>query len=256
MSYETIKLEIEEHVAWLTLNRAPVNILNIQMMNEMADALESVMRREDELQSLVIRAEGKAFSAGVAVEDHVGDLAEPMIHAFHKLFHLLAKVSCPTIGVVKGAAIGGGCELASFCDITIAATESKFGQPEINLGLFPPLSAAYFPWLMGYNRTMELLLTGKNITAEEAKEYGLINTVVEAADLDEYLEKLLNDFRMKSRVALRLTKKAVRSSMATSVSASLGEVEQLYLQDLMATNDAKEGLDSFMKKREPVWVHN
>ncbi|WP_100401022.1 enoyl-CoA hydratase/isomerase family protein [Bacillus sp. FJAT-44742] len=254
MAFQTIKVSIEDHIASITLAREPVNILNIQMMKEISEALEIVISRND-LNALVIRAEGKAFSAGVAIEDHVGELAEPMIHAFHKLFHQLSKVPIPTIGVVEGAAIGGGCEVASFCDITVASRSSKFGQPEINLGLFPPVSAAYFPWLMGYNLTMELLLTGRTLKAEEAKEYGLINTVVSEEEVESYVHELLESMKAKSREALKLTKKAVRTSMAVSITGAISEVEQIYLQELMKTNDAKEGLSSFMEKREPVWSH-
>jgi enoyl-CoA hydratase/carnithine racemase len=179
-----------------------------------------------------------------------------MIHVFHKMFHLLAKIPCPTVAVVEGAAIGGGCEIASFCDISIATEKSKFGQPEINLGLFPPVSVAIFPWLMGFNKTMELLLTGKIISAAEAKEYGLINKVVKEDELASTLEELLDSFRSKSRVALSYTRIAIREAMATTFAQTIGKVEQIYLNDLMKTNDAQEGLDSFLEKREPVWKHS
>ena len=253
-NYETIDLQIENQVAWLTLKRAPVNVLNIEMMNEIVDALECVIEKEKP-HALVIRAEGKAFSAGVAIEDHIGDKAEPMIYVFHKMFHLLVKIPCPTIAVVEGAAIGGGCELASFCDISVATEKAKFGQPEINLGLFPPVSVAVFPQLMGLNRTMELLLTGKTITAAKAKEYGLINEVVSEEELPNYVEELLGSFRSKSRVALHLTRSSIRGAMASTFAQTIGEIEQIYLNDLMKTEDAKEGLDSFLDKREPIWKH-
>lgn len=253
--YEFINFTIEGQVAFLTLNREPVNIMNIEMMTEMADALEYLIANEKP-HALVIKSEGKVFSAGVSIEDHTGDKAEPMIHVFHKLFHLLIKVPCPTIAVVNGAAIGGGCELASFCDISIASEKSKFGQPEISLGLFPPVSAAVFPWLMGYNKTMELLLTGKTLTAAEAKEYGLINQVVREEELDGTLYELLENLRTKSRMALMYTRQAIREGMATSFAAAIGKVEQIYLRDLLNTNDAQEGLDSFIEKRKPVWQHS
>ena len=198
----------------------------------------------------------KAFSAGVAIEDHIGDKAEPMIHVFHKIFHLLVKVPCPTVAVVEGAAIGGGCEIASFCDISVATEKAKFGQPEINVGLFPPVSVAIFPSLMGVNKTMELLLTGKTISAKKAQEYGLINEVVAEEELETYLEDLLDSFRSKSRVALQLTRMAIREAMVTTFAQTIGKVEQIYLNDLMKTSDAKEGLDSFLEKRKPVWNHS
>lgn len=254
-NYETIHLQIENQVAWLTLKRAPVNVLNIEMMNEIVNALETLIESE-EPHALVIRAEGKVFSAGVAIEDHIGDKAEPMINVFHKIFHLLTKVPCPTVAVVEGAAIGGGCELASFCDISVATEDAKFGQPEINLGLFPPVSVAIFPWLMGFNKTMELLLTGKTITAAQAKDYGLINEVVAEEELEMYLNDLLESFKTKSRIALNYTRIAIREAMATTFAQTIGKVEQIYLNDLMKTDDAKEGLDSFLNKRKPVWKHS
>ncbi|MFC0558372.1 enoyl-CoA hydratase/isomerase family protein [Halalkalibacter alkalisediminis] len=254
-NYETIHLQMENQVAWLTLKREPVNVLNIEMMQEIVDALEHLIANE-EPHALVIRADGKAFSAGVAIEDHIGDKAEPMIHVFHKMFHLLAKIPCPTVAVVEGAAIGGGCEIASFCDISVATEKAKFGQPEINLGLFPPVSVAVFPLLMGFNKTMELLLTGKTVSAAQAKEYGLINEVISEEELESYLEDLLDSFRSKSRVALEFTRKAIREAMATTFAQTIGKVEQIYLNDLMKTDDAQEGLDSFLEKRKPVWKHS
>jgi cyclohexa-1,5-dienecarbonyl-CoA hydratase len=254
-NYETIHLKIENKVAWLTLNRQPVNVLNIEMMSEIVDALETLIAKE-EPHALVINSDAKVFSAGVAIEDHIGDKTEPMIQVFHKMFHLMAKIQCPTVSVIEGAAIGGGCEIASFCDISIATEKAKFGQPEINLGLFPPVSVAIFPWLMGFNKTMELLLTGKTITAKEAKEYGLINQVVSEDVLANYLEELLDSFRSKSRVALSYTRMAIREAMANTFAQTIGKVEQIYLNDLMKTNDAQEGLDSFLEKREPVWKHS
>jgi cyclohexa-1,5-dienecarbonyl-CoA hydratase len=254
-NYETIHVQIEQNVAWLTLCREPVNVLNIDMMNEIVDALENLLAHE-EPHALVIRSNQKVFSAGVSIEDHIGEKAEPMIHVFHKMFHLLAKIPCPTIAVVEGAAIGGGCEIASFCDISVATEKAKFGQPEINLGLFPPVSVAIFPWLMGFNKTMELLLTGKTISAAKAKEYGLINEVVSDDELANYLEELLDSFRSKSRIALSYTRMAIREAMANTFAQTISKVEQIYLTDLMKTNDAQEGLNSFLEKREPVWKHS
>lgn len=251
-NYETIQFHTDHQVAWITLNRPPLNVMNIQMMEELVQALIEV-QGDRNLKALVIQAEGKAFCAGVAVEDHLGDKAEPMIHVFHKIFHLLTKVSCPTIAVVKGAAIGGGCELATFCDYVIATDRAKFGQPEINLGLFPPVSVVAFPWMTGMKRTMELLLTGETIDSKTACEWGLITRVVAEEDVKNHLEQLLQNLRNKSAVALQLTKKAVQESMAVSFAAALGKVEQIYLNELIQTKDAQEGLHSFLEKREPKW---
>lgn len=253
--YETIRFEVQDRVAHLVLNRPPLNVMNIQMMEEIVSAFSSICKRTD-LSALVIRAEGKAFSAGVSVEDHLGDKTEPMLHLFHKMFHLLIEIPCPTIAVVEAAALGGGCELATFCDMVIATDRAKFGQPEINLGLFPPVSVVAFPWITGFNRTMELLLTGDTISAQKAYEWGLINRVVPAEELEVNLQQLLNNLRSKSALALSLTRKAVREAMSTSFASSIGKVEQIYLRQLIHTEDAQEGLHSFIEKRSPVWKNS
>lgn len=250
--YETIQFQVEDGIAYLTLQRPPINVLNIQMMDEICEALLSI-RDNNHLYALVLQAEGKAFSAGASVEDHMGEKAEPMLHAFHKMFHLLIEIPCPTIAVVNGAALGGGCELATFCDIVYATERATFGQPEINLGLFPPVSIVAFPWLTSLNRTMELLLTGETIDARKAYEWGFVNRLVDEENLNQEVEKLLASLKSKSAYALALTKKTVRDTLAVHFAASIGKVEQVYLRDLIPSKDAQEGLHSFVEKREPVW---
>ncbi|NSL50525.1 enoyl-CoA hydratase/isomerase family protein [Bacillus sp. P2(2020)] len=253
--FSTIEFTIQDRVAQLVLNRPPVNVLNIEMMEEICAGLTSLLNQSD-VNALVIRAKGKVFSAGVAIEDHLGEKTEPMIHLFHKMFHLLVQIPCPSIAVVEGAALGGGCEIATFCDMTIATKNAKFGQPEINLGLFPPVSIVSFPLLTSLNRAKELLLTGETISAEKAYEWGLINRVVDPDAVESELERLLENLRNKSAAALKLTRVAIHRGLASTFAASIGEVEQLYLQQLMNTNDAQEGLQSFLDKRQPKWVHS
>ncbi|WP_313428070.1 enoyl-CoA hydratase/isomerase family protein [Siminovitchia terrae] len=254
LSFETITFHVMDRVAYLTLKRPPVNILNIQMMVEISNALLSI-REEKDLHALVIRAEGKAFSAGASVEDHMGNKAEPMLHAFHKMFHLLIEIPCPTIAVVEGAALGGGCELATFCDIVYATEKAKFRQPEINLGLFPPVSVVAFPWITGLNRTMELLLTGETIDVQKAYEWGFVNRVVPSHELEEALSELLQKFKSKSALALSLTRKTIREALSVHFAEAIGKVEQVYFRDLIPSKDAQEGLSSFIEKREPVWTN-
>jgi cyclohexa-1,5-dienecarbonyl-CoA hydratase len=253
--YETIRFSVEENVAFISLDHPPINIMNIQMMEEICDALTAVSKDKN-LLALVIKAEGKVFSGGVSVEDHMGDLAEPMLHLFHKMFHIMSGDLCPTIAVVEGAAIGGGSELATFCDIVYATDNAKLGQPEINLGLFPPVTAVTFPTLTGFNRTMELMLTGETISAQKAYEWGLFNKVVAKEDMAEEVDKLLTNLKQKSPIALRLTRKAVREAMAESFSASISKVEQIYFRELIVSDDAQEGLHSFVEKRKPVWKNS
>jgi cyclohexa-1,5-dienecarbonyl-CoA hydratase len=250
--YETIYFHIEDDVALLILKRPPVNVMNMQMIAEIVDVVISIMERTD-LYALLIRAEGKVFSAGVSVEDHLGDQAGPVFQLFLQLFELLIEVPCPTIAVVEGAALGGGCELATFCDMVVATDQAKFGQPEINLGVFPPIAVASFPWMTGSHRTMELLLTGDTISAHKAYEWGLINRVVIPEELETNLEQLLHKLRTKSALSLSLTRKAILKGMKTSYTAAINEAEQIYLKELMSTYDAQEGLCSFIERRLPIW---
>ncbi len=151
MTFKHIQTELKDGVATLTLNRPPLNVLNIEMMEEINTYFEGLMK-EKSLKLLVIQAVGKAFSAGVDVGEHLGDLVCKMIEVFHKIFRLMEGLKVPSIAVVNGSALGGGCELALYCDMVIATEKAKFGQPEIQVGVFPPIAALVFPRMIGRKR--------------------------------------------------------------------------------------------------------
>ncbi|MEK6664898.1 MAG: enoyl-CoA hydratase-related protein [candidate division NC10 bacterium] len=249
-----IRLEVADGVARLVLARPPLNILNIEMMEELNSALERVQALA-EVRALVMAAEGKAFSAGVAVEDHLGDRVKPMLEAFHRIFHLLRALPCPTVAAVQGAALGGGSELATFCDFVIASETATFGQPEIKVGVFPPIAAVHYPNRIGLARTLQLLLTGEVIGAKEAERIGLVDRVVPAAQLPAAVEEVLVKLSDKSRAVLALTRRAVLDAAGQPFDAALRAVESLYHAELMQTEDAREGLRAFVEKRAPVWKH-
>lgn len=251
--FECIALDKTEGVAYITLQRAELNVLNIAMMDEINSALASLDRGRD-LKALVIRATGKAFSAGVDVSEHTAELVDKMIAAFHRMFYLLDEFKCPTVAFVGGAALGGGCELACFCDMVIAAAGVKFGQPEIKVGVFPPVAAAAFPRDVLLKNVYELLLTGSTIKAEQAQILGLVNQVFPREDFEESCKKWLTGLTSNSAAILRLTKKAIRAGMGKSFPDSLAAVEQIYLKEMMATRDAHEGLTAFLEKRPPKWT--
>ncbi len=251
MEFRNIRLEVNEKTATVTLNRPPLNVMNMALMEELVQAFDS-LQDSKHLRALVIRAEGKAFCAGAAVEDHVGETTVPFIKLFHQVFRSLIRVPCPTIAVVEGAALGGGFELASFCDLVVASEKAKFGQPEINLAVFPPVSAIIFPGLMSDNRMMELLLTGETISAQQAYEWGLVNRLAPADQVEEQLNALLASLQSKSASALRYTKAAVRAASADSFEQAVERVEKVYMENIY-TKDAQEGLHAFLEKREPVW---
>ena len=252
MVFKHIQTELKDGVAFLTLNRAPLNVLNIEMMEEINTYLEGLLS-ERSLKLIVIRGEGKAFSAGVDVGEHLGDLVRKMIEAFHKMFRLMDRLKVPSISVVNGAALGGGCELALYCDMVIASERAKFGQPEIQVGVFPPIAALVMPRLIGRKKAMELILSGETISAQEALALGLINKVVPEASLATEGAGFVEKFSKLSGVVLRLTKEAVIAGLNDDVDRGLRAIEEIYLDQMMKTHDATEGLKAFLEKRKPVW---
>ena len=251
-TYESISMTREGGVATLTLNKPPLNVLDIAMMREMNAALEGLVG-DATLKALVIRAEGKAFSAGVDVSDHTADKVEEMIAVFHDIFRNMAKIHAPIVAAVKGAALGGGCEVAIFADIVLASEKAKFGQPEIQVGVFPPLAAVMFPHIVDRQKALELLLTGDLVRADEAHRIGIVNQVYGVEEFDERVAEYVGKLAGLSAPVLQLTKRAVVENMGKDFPAAMAGVEDLYLRELMATEDANEGLTAFLEKRKPEW---
>lgn len=250
--YASIACDVQEGVARITLNRPPLNILNIAMMKEFNSALETLSSRDD-AKLLVIDHECKVFSAGVDIKDHTADLVDEMIRVFHRMFRLLSAFQLPTLAVVKGAALGGGCELATFCDMVVASEKATFGQPEIKAGTFPPIAAVVLPHLIGRNRALELILTGEVIRAEEAVRIGLINRAFPIESFDEQVDEFIAKLTSLSAPVLKLSKRAVDRGLYLNVDEAISIAEEIYLGDLMRTEDAHEGLNAFLEKRKPEW---
>jgi cyclohexa-1,5-dienecarbonyl-CoA hydratase len=255
-NYQYIKFKLEDRVAHVTFARPPLNIFNIAMMKEINDALNQSSHERD-LVAVVFdaAADCRAFSAGVAVEEHVAETIYQMLDSFHAIFRTLEQLARPTIAVIDGPALGGGCELVAACDIAIAGERARFGQPEIKLGVFPPVSALLLPRIMGDKRARELILTGQLIEPEEAMRLGLVNYAIPSDELSQKTTELLANFRELSSAALELTKRAMDLGLGRSLDEALKEVENMYLHELMRTHDATEGINAFIEKRKPVWRH-
>ncbi len=250
--YDDIRLDIDAGVATLTFDKPPLNVLDIAMMKEINQALQE-LESDPALKVLVIKAEGKAFSAGVDISDHTADKVEEMIRTFHEIFHHMSHIHAPIVAVVDGAALGGGCEVVLFSDIVLASERSKFGQPEIQVGVFPPVAAVMLPQLTGRQKALELVLTGAVIKANEAHRIGIVNQVFPVEGFDEAVQGYLAQMEGLSAPVLQLTKRAVVESMGKPFTDAMRIVEDLYLGELMETEDANEGLAAFMEKRKPVW---
>jgi cyclohexa-1,5-dienecarbonyl-CoA hydratase len=253
MGFNLIVYEKKDKVARITLNVPPSNWLTIAMMREINEVLVEV-KKDPSVQLLVFDHAGeKAFCDGVDVTDHTADKVNEMIEVFHRMFRLMAEMDETTVAVVNGRSLGGGCELMSFCDIVIASERSRIGQPEIAVGVFPPVAAAWFPKIIGLKKTYELLLTGKIISAKEAEAIGLVNVVLPVENFKEGVDKFLADFLNKSRPVAMWTRRAIKAGLNVDFLEALKTSEMIYLHGLMATEDAKEGIAAFMEKRKAVW---
>ena len=252
MGYEHIETDFKDGLGTITLNRPPVNILNIAMMEEINEVLEEWQGKKD-LNLVLFDAKGKCFSAGVDVGEHMGDLAPKMIGAFHRMFRLMDSIGIPTLASVYGSCLGGGCELAVFCDLVISSEDAKYGQPEIQVGVFPPIAAQIMPRIIGRKAAMDLILSGRIISADEALNMGLVNKVVAKEELESATDKFVKPYLKLSAEVLRKTKKAVTAGLMDDFEPSLKIIEDIYLDELMNTADAQEGLKAFLEKRKPEW---
>ena len=246
-----IRLERNDQTWRITLNDPPLNILDIEMLEELRVVLKGI---ENDRSCLVIAAEGeKAFSAGASVQDHLGDRVERMLGAFHDCFRILHRLDLVTVALVKGLALGGGCELALGCDFILASEKAKFGQPEILLGVFPPVAAWQLSRELHPRKGLELFLTGDPVDAATAASFGMVNAVFAHDEFDAKAEAWLARILRHSASSLRLSKRAFRIASADDFEARLAETERFYLAELMKTDDAKEGLNAFLEKRKPEW---
>jgi cyclohexa-1,5-dienecarbonyl-CoA hydratase len=179
-----------------------------------------------------------------------------MLSAFHAVFRRLAAAECLTIAGVHGYCLGGGMELATFCDFVIAAESTQFGQPEIKLGCFPPVAMVTLPQLIGMRAAADLILTGNQIGAAEACRIGLVTRVVPDAELPAAVDNLLGELRSLSPSVLHLTRKTLGRIHFADFPIQLEEVERVYLSELMQSHDAREGILAFLEKRAPIWKEN
>lgn len=251
---EFLEIGTADGVATITMNRPPLNVLNIAMMSEFNGVLERVLA--DDLAAVVIAAQGKAFSAGVDVADHTPEKVGDMIRLFHGIFRKLAATDALTIAVVQGAALGGGCELACFCDIVLASQKAKFGQPEVQVGVFPPVAACVLPPQIGIKKAIELTALGATIKADEAQRIGLVNQVYAVEEFDAGVQAYLDQIRKLSRPVVRMAKRATMFGYRDQITRHLDEAERLYLDEMMKLSDAHEGIAAFLEKRAPEWSHS
>jgi cyclohexa-1,5-dienecarbonyl-CoA hydratase len=250
-----VKVDRQGRLARVTLDRPPLNVLDIPSIRALNEALVE-LSRSDGPDVIVLSGEGpKGFSAGVDVKDHTPDKIAPMLDAFHGCFRLLASSDRVTIAAVHGLCLGGGFELAIACDILICEEGTRLQVPEINLGCFPPVAVAALPERVGPQRAAEWILTGRQIPLEEAVAAGLVNRVVPRDGLPTAVMELTEALLGKSSAVLRITTRALKNGRSARYLEALGRAERAYHEELAATADMHEGIASYMEKRQPVWTH-
>ena len=253
MSFQKIRLEpfLDNQALRLVLASPPGNVLDAAMMAEIDEVL-GFCAAQKQLKLLCFVGEGRHFSFGASVEEHVGDKAKGMLQAFHGMFRKMANLGLPTAAVVGGRCLGGGMELAAFCTRVVAAPTAIFAQPEIQLGVFPPIASLILPLKIGQAWADDLNLSGRNVEAAEALALGLVNEVAEdpMLALEAWAQR---ELAPKSAEALRHAARASRWQFNQALETQLDSLESFYLKDLMACHDPNEGLAAFLAKRKPEW---
>jgi cyclohexa-1,5-dienecarbonyl-CoA hydratase len=241
----------ENQILTITLNAPKGNVLDREMMIELSKSIGE-QGRGASIKALIFQGEGDHFSFGASVPEHQKEFVPHMLATFHNLFRTLIAVNKPCIALVRGQCLGGGFELAMFCHWIFAAENAKFGQPEINLAVFPPVASILLPYRVGQSAADDLVLSGRSITAQEAKQMGLVYSVSAdpQAALDDFLAKHLLP---KSATALQFAARASRYEMHEAFLRNIEALEKMYMQELMETYDANEGIKAFMEKRKPLW---
>ena len=251
--YKNIIIEKNKGITRLIINRPPVNVINLETLNEINSALVELSQDSNTKVILIRGAGNRAFCAGIEVKDHVGEMLPKMMQEFGKLFMLLRNTRKPSIAVVNGIALGGGCEIIAGCDMAVASEKASMGQPEIQLGGLAPAAAALFPRIMSKQKAFEMILLGESINAIEAERLGLVNKVVPEEQLDITAAEIAAKFLKKSELSVKLVRDAFYQCADTpELEKALDTATKLGIAN-WATEDGQEGLKSYLEKRPPVW---
>ncbi len=244
--------EIEQgRILRVVIEHGKGNVLDRELVAELTEVLREVARRAS-LRALLIDHAGPHFSYGASVGEHAPGKVEGFLPEFHALARALVELPVCSLAAVRGMCLGGGWELAALADLVFAAPGASFGQPETKLGVFAPIGSALLPRLAGPRRAADWLLSGRTLSAEEARAAGLVTELAEdpsVAALSWARDHLLP----KSASTLGIAVRAARRAWSTPFLAELAELEALYLGELMATRDAREGIAAFLEKRDPRW---
>jgi cyclohexa-1,5-dienecarbonyl-CoA hydratase len=247
-----LAVDVRGQLARITLTNPLLNVIDFQMMDELMSALQQLEQRR-EISVVIISGGDRAFSAGVDVAVHTPDLVQTMLQKFHGVILALTRFSKITIAEVHGACLGGGAELAMVCDMCFTTPDAKWGFPEISLGCYPPVACTALAALVGQKRAADLVFTGRMFSGEDAAEWGLANEAHSESELQEAIQRTVDHLLKLSPAALAVAKRAFYAWDSMHLDKGLARAEKIYLEELMQTEDVKEGIAAWMEKRKPVW---
>ena len=250
--FQFVKVNVEGEVARLTLDRPDHNLLNERMLTEIAAGINTLGERAT-IKLIVLDSAGKAFCGGIELGEYTQRRVFQLLDAFHAAFSAMMDTSKPVLVVVNGAAFGGGAELAALGDLVIATPKARFAQPEIRLGVFPPLAAAVLPYILGPKQALELVLTGEAMSAERARELGLVNWLVSEEELPQKVADVVARVTAQSGPVLTMAKKAILGSLGLPLRDGVRTSMKVFLNELADLEDSQEGLRALVEKRAPKW---
>lgn len=248
-----IKFSVNDTIAEIILSKNPVNVLGIKELNEIKSLIQKTKNIE-EIRLLVFKSDQRVFCAGVDIADHTPQAASNMLKAFHEVFYEMLNLNIPSLALVKGASVGGGCELSLFCDFVLCSESSYFSQPEIMVGCFPPVSVADLTSKIGQKKALEFILTGRKMSSSEALSLGLVNAVYSDSTFDSEAEIFIKKLVSNSKSVTAVTLKAFKEINCFSLKEKIKAAENIYLKELCHLEDYKEGIKSFTEKRPPEWT--
>ena len=252
--FARITLQLAPPIAHLSLVHPPVNVIDLQTMDELASALSEI-ESLPAISTIILSGGGKCFSAGVDITAHTPDKIAAMLQKFHEVVRATLNTKKITLAVVHGDCLGGAAELAMVCDFAITTASATWGFPEIKLGCFPPIAATALSALVGQKRAADLVLTGRSISGTEAAAIGLATVAVPDDQLSSVVQEKLIALSGLSASALALAKKAIYAWDSMHFDKGLARAERIYLEELMQTDDAQEGIRAFLEKRSPRWTN-
>jgi cyclohexa-1,5-dienecarbonyl-CoA hydratase len=249
---QRLTLGIDGSLARITFTHAPLNVFDFQQMDELANVLKQIEQRPA-ISSVILSGGERAFSAGVDVAVHTPEQVPEMLRKFHGLILTVAKFSKITIAEVHGACLGGGAELAMVCDLCFTTRDAKWGFPEITIGCYPPVACTALAALVGEKRAADLIFTGRSFSGSEAAEWGLANEACADDELKGAIQAKVDHLLKLSPAALACAKKAFYAWDSIHLDKGLARAEKIYVEELMQTEDAKEGVQAWLEKRKPDW---